>query len=478
MVRAWRLLAFTAMGVVALSVPSAALAAPSVTLAPAQSPSPYSARVLADSPLLYYRLGDANGSGTVIDSSGNGHGGAANGGVTLGQMGALPGDPDTSASFDGSTGVVNSGTQVLSPSSTIEAWIRPTRSQGCFGSGCSDGQEAIAGTGGSFQLTFGRVPSTVRVWLWPLDNSGWQALDAATTVPLNQWTYVAATWDATTQQLSIYINGALSASRSLPGVSSSRQPGTSFNFTVGGFSPGEQSYQGGIDEVAYYGSALSPGQILAHYRAAATLVIPTSGTVTTLFLDPANPGFKGAYYDQNNVLEQETIPSHPGVDIQGATTACSSSAPVYAAGNGTVKFAGWIPGFGWSVVIDHGQFPVANVYPTYYLFTLYGHMGTSGKDPAPKGTSVSCISPALTVGQQVFAGTTLLGYQGNSGEVKGVTGVHLHWQLYVNTTGDEWTGKKGALPLASPDFETCLRLTNGDSSLPPVTTVMLGQNAC
>jgi hypothetical protein len=165
--------------------------------------------------------------------------------------------------------MVDSGTQVFATSSTIEAWIFPTRSQGCIsGPGCSLGQETIAGSGGSFQLMFGRVPSTVRVWLWPLNNSGWHFLDAAAPVSLNAWTYVATTWNVATHQLTIYINGTRSAHLRLPGVSSSRQPGTPFNFTVGGFPPGGQLYQGGIDEVAYYDHALTPVQVLAHYQAA------------------------------------------------------------------------------------------------------------------------------------------------------------------------------------------------------------------
>jgi hypothetical protein len=246
--------------------------------------------VLADSPLIYYRLGDPSGSTTVADSSGNGHNGAAIGGVTFGQPGALAGDPDTSASFDGSTGIVDSGTQVLSPSSTIEAWIHPTSSQ-CSGSGCSAGQSAIAGTGGSFQLTWGRDPSHVIVWLWPQDNSGWLTLEAPDAIPLDTWTYLATTWNGVTDQLSIYINGALDATVNLPGVISSKQQGgRSYNFAAGGFTSGEQPFQGGIDEVAYYGSALTPDRILAHYRAGSTAAVAPAVTGVSPGSGPVSGG--------------------------------------------------------------------------------------------------------------------------------------------------------------------------------------------
>jgi murein DD-endopeptidase MepM/ murein hydrolase activator NlpD len=336
------------------------------------------------------------------------------------------------------------------------------------------------------------------VWLWPLDNSGWINLEAPTPIPIDNgtthpWTYVVATWDGMHNLLSIYINGKLDSYSLLPGVASSRQPGTSYNFTVGGFSPGEQPFPGGIDEVAYYNSALTADQILAHYRAASTLVIPTSGKVTQLFLTH-NPSesWSGPYYDLNNILQnQQDPPSHPGVDIAGGTKGtsyqkvCSTSAPhlsrpVYAAGNGTVVFRNWDGGFGWTVVIAHHQFPVdRSLYPSYYLFSLYGHMGTFGPEPAPTGSSVSCISPALALGDQVVAGRTLLGWQGNSGEVKigpGGTGTHLHWQLYVSTASDAWSP---ALDHASPDFETCMGLTVGDSTNPEFDKwIAAGSDAC
>jgi hypothetical protein len=83
---------------------------------------------------------------------------------------------------------------------------------------------------------------------------------------LNTWTHLAATWNDTTKQLSIYVNGALSATTTLPGITAGQQS-PSTPFTIGGLSD-QQWFQGGIDEVAYYAQALTPQQILAHYNAA------------------------------------------------------------------------------------------------------------------------------------------------------------------------------------------------------------------
>src|SRR5262249_2134939 len=47
----------------------------------------------------YYRLDETTGS-TAVDSSGNGNDGTYVNGPTIGQSGALAGDPDTSVAFD------------------------------------------------------------------------------------------------------------------------------------------------------------------------------------------------------------------------------------------------------------------------------------------------------------------------------------------------------------------------------------------
>ena len=48
------------------------------------APATYASTVLADSPVAYWRLGEASGS-SAADSSGNGNGGSYAGGVTLGR---------------------------------------------------------------------------------------------------------------------------------------------------------------------------------------------------------------------------------------------------------------------------------------------------------------------------------------------------------------------------------------------------------
>ena len=87
----------------------------------------YSGAVSASGPLAYYRLGDASGT-AAADTSGNGLNATYVGGVQLGQVGALPFDPDTAVTLDGSTGYVqlpklnNDFTNGFS----AEVWANPT----------------------------------------------------------------------------------------------------------------------------------------------------------------------------------------------------------------------------------------------------------------------------------------------------------------------------------------------------------------
>ena len=88
---------------------------------------------------------------------------------------------------------------------------------------------------------------------------------------------------------------------------------------------------------------------------------------------------------------------HKGVDY-----AAPIGTPIFAAGEGRVRFAGWQNGYGRTVVLDHGN----------GITTLYAHMSRLG---------------AYRVGQRVRQGTTI-GYVGMSGLA---TGPHLHYEFRV-----------------------------------------------
>ena len=207
------------------------------------------------------------------------------------------------------------------------------------------------------------------------------------------------------------------------------------------------------------------------------LSIPSTGTVTQPFLgNNSLEKWYSSYYDQNNVLQTRPKKgAHSGVDISNGNVDCSTANPVYAAASGTVIWAGFDPsgkGFGWSVVVNNGFGIGGN---GYYTYTLYGHMGTVGTS---QKKSTSCVQ--VQVGQQVnpagSSNPTILGYQGSSGLKKPAT--HVHFTIFAGTQNVTQLSSPyvpNAYP-ASPDFYTCLALTQGDAS--PTSSVTAGQSGC
>lgn len=88
---------------------------------------------------------------------------------------------------------------------------------------------------------------------------------------------------------------------------------------------------------------------------------------------------------------------HDGIDI-----AADYGEPVHAADGGTVIYAGWISGYGNTVMVDHGN----------GMTTLYGHND----------------SLAVSEGQGVSKGS-VIAYAGSTGNS---TGPHLHFEVRVN----------------------------------------------
>jgi len=93
---------------------------------------------------------------------------------------------------------------------------------------------------------------------------------------------------------------------------------------------------------------------------------------------------------------------HTALDI-----ANRARGPIYAAAAGKVVKAkyGWNGGYGNVIIIDHGN----------GMQTLYGHNEKL----------------YVTEGQYVDQGQTI-SWMGNSGNVRGVTGIHLHFEVRIN----------------------------------------------
>lgn len=125
----------------------------------------------------------------------------------------------------------------------------------------------------------------------------------------------------------------------------------------------------------------------SYASAGASAPVVSSG----MFMRPVSGGTITSKYGQRS------SGFHTGVDI-----AVPTGTPVYAAAAGTVVKAGWSGGYGYLVVIDHG-----NGYQTYYAHN-----------------SRLCVS----VGQSVSKGQNIA-YSGSTGNS---TGPHLHFEVRIN----------------------------------------------
>jgi hypothetical protein len=183
--------------------------------------------------------------------------------------GAVSAGDDQSAVYPGAFGAntIVPYQPALNPASTsaftIEFWGRPL---------ASDNDDApvsnrVAAGDRSGWVFFQRAAG----WNFRMYNGvgsavGWDLTGGSST--LDEWSHVVATWDGSAALL--YVNGLLAAdSNAAAGGYNANPNSTSANFIVAN-SDTSSPYTGSVDEVAFYGTALSPEQIQAHFDAASS----------------------------------------------------------------------------------------------------------------------------------------------------------------------------------------------------------------
>jgi hypothetical protein len=202
--------------------------------------------------VAYFRLGDPAGSTVACQSAGPSSGSYL-GGASPGQAGALAGDPDTAAAFDGSSGYVSvpANTSLnVGDHFTIEAWVK----RASFG-----GFPVIASKqNGAWVLEFNPSNQLVLRRSTVAD-----VATSSTSVTDTAWHYVVATKDGATSRL--YIDGV-----DVTGTVSNQTMVDNTQPLVIGQSTGSSFFSGTIDEIALYNTALSASQVSAHYQAGAS----------------------------------------------------------------------------------------------------------------------------------------------------------------------------------------------------------------
>jgi hypothetical protein len=233
--------------------------------------SNYSAAVLALSPKRYYRLGET--SGTAANDLGsdaqNGTIQAAGTGVTLNQASLIPSDAANASMLftPASAGYITLPTTGLPTGASawsIVAWVKmpATLPSGfptifCFGTASTNKMAILMYRASSTVIEVDDWSGTVLTW--------------GTAPVANGVYFLAATYDGTI--LRLYVNGAL--------VNSVAK---TFAITAGSAQIGNDStadyWSGIIDEVAFFGSALTLAQIQSLYAAARARTVPATAALS------------------------------------------------------------------------------------------------------------------------------------------------------------------------------------------------------
>jgi hypothetical protein len=244
-------------------------------------PPKYTDVIQSGDPIAYYRLGEPEGSITMTDSSGNGHHGELKNGIKLRQPAApacqtgatrpavcaTSDEPqDSSAAFPERDGYgYANGITAPQDAYSIEAWIKRA----------GNGDGSIAGQGGGGQLF-------VKDGKLALRQTQDTVLSDGPWLEPGKWWHVAATWDGHLTRL--YVNGEQVAFSD----SALKAPSGASTFYVG---YGDQApwFYGNLDEVAYYGRALSPREIAKRFLVGTVSDPPADSQVSPLVASDPPP---------------------------------------------------------------------------------------------------------------------------------------------------------------------------------------------
>ncbi len=298
----------------------------------ASPPTPYSTVVLTDSPVGYWPLNEpahnvATNLGT-LSAAANGVYAHTTDGVPGPQAPAYAGFEanNLAKTFDGASSYI----ELLNPAGlnftgpiTLEAWVKPSASQNGFADFLAHG---VNGAGNAEMMIRLTDNNRYQVGSW----DGTASYDTQFALPAQDsggadWVYVVGTYDGTMWNL--YRNGHLSATTTSPtgallvndaawALGARGRWIQAFGTQAGALFP-DRAYTGGLDEVALYSTALSPGRIEAHW------LVGKYGTLTptppTLSISPPTGGNVTLTWSAG-VLQQADAVTGPYTDVLSATS--------------------------------------------------------------------------------------------------------------------------------------------------------------
>jgi hypothetical protein len=234
----------------------------------------YASEVLAQGPLAYWRFGENITTPSALVAANLGSLGAAGNGTYSDVFrpvdGAVAGDaavafsnPTLGTSYYGAMGVSNN--PALNPNGpfTVEFWIK-----------ASNDTASLLSPVNSMSFTTGRIGylfyQNAAVWQFRVGVSSSttaSVLDGGVVQP-NQWQHVVGVFTPTTAPagtMTLFVDGVQVATGT-----GNYEPNTNASFFVGSTASPNRTFDGAVDEVAFFNSALSASQVATHFAARST----------------------------------------------------------------------------------------------------------------------------------------------------------------------------------------------------------------
>ncbi|HET8909356.1 MAG TPA: LamG-like jellyroll fold domain-containing protein [Ktedonobacterales bacterium] len=262
---------------------------------PGGAGTPYSTAVLGNTPAGYWRLGEQSGL-TAYDSGASGLNGTIYGGATLGAAGAISGDSNTAMTFNGSSGYVGVPDNASLDSTgdiTIEVWAKPGALNGTTQTVLQKGDSSTA-AGPGWQYRISLASNNQWKGILFVGSAQFAVVDFYDTPSTSRWDYLVLVRSGST--LTFSVNGQVVNTTSITGATNTSTGPLAIG-RAGGYS--NYYFNGSVDEVAIYGTALTTGQIQSHYTAAGG-ILPTPTPTPTASNDPVVMAAGDIACDSNN----------------------------------------------------------------------------------------------------------------------------------------------------------------------------------
>ncbi|MBE0544749.1 MAG: hypothetical protein IH623_25710 [Verrucomicrobia bacterium] len=239
----------------------------------------YAKVVMADDPVAFWRLDEAEGSFTAVDAAGSFDGTytPGNGAVTYATTTGIPMESNPAVGVTGGARVSIPWALELSPRGpfTTEAWFKPAT----LAADSLDYRTVFsslgAGPGGSGPNGWLLYQQPNNTFAWVLFNQGWLSSfmgDPISVIQANTWYHMALTYDGSLFR--IYVNGQLTATQAYAAFIPNQDGAINLGWrSDNGWNP----FDGTLDDVAIYNKALTLEQVQAHYMATVRLALSRSG---------------------------------------------------------------------------------------------------------------------------------------------------------------------------------------------------------